>query len=748
MDRTLRNLLIEGIKAHKSGKLDLAQELYREVLSAAPKDPDTNHNLGVLLASRSMLEEALPYLRCALEARPNIKQFWMSFIEYSYFAGEIEQAKQTLINGKRRGLSGDDVDELESMIFKPHSPFITPDQSAKDVFSRLLSSFNQKQFNTVIEQGHNYLKRFPLDHNVINLLGAAFASLSQYETAFNKFQKSIILRPDFADSYSNLGSIFSGNEKQENAFRFFSRATIIWPKNPQAILDLGKCQRGLGDKLSAIYFFKKAIELKPDFAVAFNMLGVGLSEVFDKLEAQKAFVRSIILAPQKGEVYNNYANLHSEMNNHTISLKLFKKSTLIVRNYAPAYNNAGNSLSKLKDYEKAIFQFESALNINPVFPEARQNLGSTLNTLFRYEEAGNELKKAILIKPGFDIAINNLGISFEKVGEIFGALNCFQRALTYNFSNTHAIDNGSILLAQLPESQKGTFSILLEHIEKGYGRTSLRFLCSRLLTSFLSGDFDLSLKIHRQLSDHLTPTNLAKLDAYNQRFCLAYTTMIGHLISNGKSTTLHSSKRNIFHIGESHCLSYAHQRLKRNNETFRIVPMWIAGAKAFHLGSDKSTGYKTLFNLHAAHLPFNSTVFLSFGEIDCRAEEGILDHVSRHGGDVKSVARDTAHKYISYVSSILRKRDCEVFVFDVPAPIEQEGPRPHEHLSKRLEVILEFNKGLKEASNKYKCGLIETYKHTASKSGISNKLHHIDKYHLGPTFVRLIEAQLTRPLNG
>jgi thioredoxin-like negative regulator of GroEL len=48
MELTVDQALQQGIAAHKEGKLQDAERLYRAILQAQPKHPDANHNLGVL----------------------------------------------------------------------------------------------------------------------------------------------------------------------------------------------------------------------------------------------------------------------------------------------------------------------------------------------------------------------------------------------------------------------------------------------------------------------------------------------------------------------------------------------------------------------------------------------------------------------------------------------------------------------------------------------------------------------------
>ena len=67
--------------AHKEGKLQEAERLYRAILQSRPLHPDANHNLGVMAVSVNKASEALPLFKTALEANPKVEQFWQSYIE-------------------------------------------------------------------------------------------------------------------------------------------------------------------------------------------------------------------------------------------------------------------------------------------------------------------------------------------------------------------------------------------------------------------------------------------------------------------------------------------------------------------------------------------------------------------------------------------------------------------------------------------------------------------------------------------
>ena len=51
MELTIEQALQKGVAAHKEGKLEEAERLYRTILQAQPAHPDANHNLGLIAVS-------------------------------------------------------------------------------------------------------------------------------------------------------------------------------------------------------------------------------------------------------------------------------------------------------------------------------------------------------------------------------------------------------------------------------------------------------------------------------------------------------------------------------------------------------------------------------------------------------------------------------------------------------------------------------------------------------------------------
>ena len=114
MELTIETTLQQGIAAHNAGNLQEAERAYRAILQSQPKHPDANHNLGVIAISANQIEDALPLFKTALDANPNIEQFWISYIDALVQNKQLEDAKRAIKKGEKRGINAKKLQALLS----------------------------------------------------------------------------------------------------------------------------------------------------------------------------------------------------------------------------------------------------------------------------------------------------------------------------------------------------------------------------------------------------------------------------------------------------------------------------------------------------------------------------------------------------------------------------------------------------------------------------------------------------------
>ena len=116
MELTVDQALQKGIEAHKAGQAQEADKFYTAILQSQPKHPDANHNMGALAVGIGNTQQALPFFKIAVEANPNIVQYWLSYIDALIEQGKISNARAVFNQAKDKGIKGEDFDQLEQRI--------------------------------------------------------------------------------------------------------------------------------------------------------------------------------------------------------------------------------------------------------------------------------------------------------------------------------------------------------------------------------------------------------------------------------------------------------------------------------------------------------------------------------------------------------------------------------------------------------------------------------------------------------
>ena len=253
MELTIDQALQRGIAAHKEGKLQDAENLYRSILNAQPTHPDANHNLGILAVGVGKVEAALPHLKTALEGNPKIEQFWVSYIDALIRLGQIDTARQVLNRGEGSGLTGAKSAELKSRLVG------IPVASAggKAEVDGLIALYNQGKLEEGLVLGNALAARFPDNAMIPNILGVIYSGLRRYDEAVTSYNRTIELKPSYADAHNNLGNILKELDKYEEAIASYNKAIELKPDYAEAYYNLGSIFAEVGKYEEALDYLDK-----------------------------------------------------------------------------------------------------------------------------------------------------------------------------------------------------------------------------------------------------------------------------------------------------------------------------------------------------------------------------------------------------------------------------------------------------------------------------------------------------------
>ena len=206
-------IIKKAITAHNEGKLEEAENLYKEILKNLPQNSSVNYNMGILMNQLGKLDEAVVSYRKVIETKPDYAEAYQNLAIVLYKMGKIKEAEINL----RKAVK------------------LKPDY---------------------VEANHN--------------LGSILEVLGNLKEAENSYKKAIELKPDYAEAYSNLAIVLDKMGKIKESEINLRKVVKLKPNNGNAHYKLGNTLRKLGKLNEAEISYKKAVEFKPDFNEAHN----------------------------------------------------------------------------------------------------------------------------------------------------------------------------------------------------------------------------------------------------------------------------------------------------------------------------------------------------------------------------------------------------------------------------------------------------------------------------------------------
>ena len=199
------DLLKQAISSYKVGDIEEARRLLASILTISPTHPDANHNMGLLYIGSGEIKAALPFFKVALEAKPDVAQFWYSYVDALIKDKDFSSACTVLNQARVKGANGRAFDELELTLSKfKKQPKVKGDPSPSQL-QPLLTLYNEGKLQAALLEADNLVEIFSNSAFLYNLIGVLNAGLSNHEISINNYKKALKLKPDFVDAYNFLG---------------------------------------------------------------------------------------------------------------------------------------------------------------------------------------------------------------------------------------------------------------------------------------------------------------------------------------------------------------------------------------------------------------------------------------------------------------------------------------------------------------------------------------------------------------
>ncbi|MDW3224313.1 MAG: tetratricopeptide repeat protein [Paracoccaceae bacterium] len=526
--------------------------------------------------------------------------------------------------------------------------------------------------------------------------GAFSEAIPFLERAARQSRSDATVLNDLANTYLAVGNIKSALKTYETAIKRF-------PNDPYAYFNAAVTLRQQGKLQSASEMLKTTLMVQPRFVEALSESGSVAADMgqldFGLAQCRKA----LEINPEHSAALTNFAYLSILADDPETAISACKTVIAKDAQNADAINTLGMAYSAQKSFERSIACFRETLRLAPDHPFAANNLGNDLLEKGEVDEALRLYQQATVLRPTYDTAwVNRHNLELQ----IDGAVS--------------AIPTGAVLMERLSLTPK--------------------FQIQQAIAHFLKADDQAVKQALAQFDKADLLGELKAMPAQDAVFCKAYAQYLAKL-TNLYRPEVSGAEDPLYHVGESHCLSFAGHKLQIDGAQHIVQPRICFGLKAFHLGAAKTAKYRALVARHLANIPSGARVLLSVGEIDCRWNDGIIKAAEKRKSDLSALTRKTAQDSIAWIAQQNARWHHDLHMINIPAPTFFEELTKEQNQEAALVVRL-FNTVLAELASGHGINVIDVYSHTNNGDGFSNSIYHCDYRHLDSRILPEIERQL------
>jgi tetratricopeptide (TPR) repeat protein len=310
-----RAMVEQGKRAHQSGQLHQAEQLYRTALGLDPDYPEATHYLGLLYYRLGRLEQALPLLIEACRLDPANALYWFNAGVVSQRAGQTEDA----VRCYRQALD------------------LSPRHV--DAAVNLGNVFKEQGRLDDAEQAYDQALRTAPDHvETLNNLGVLYKERGELERAAASYRRAIALKPDYAEALNNLGLVYMDQGRLGEAIDCYEKALRAQPGYLTATYNLGMAAMWAGDADRALTCFTRTAQAKHDHGRPLKDTAVYRSRVKHDADQLEYLLNKGLIGPEFESYKNELTRLGLSLDRRGEPGNRLAVSPSEMQSIAPSFN--------------------------------------------------------------------------------------------------------------------------------------------------------------------------------------------------------------------------------------------------------------------------------------------------------------------------------------------------------------------------------------------------------------------------
>ncbi len=250
MPQTPDQLIHTALDHHRAGRLEQAEQIYRQILTINPNHADALHLLGVVAFQTDHHRDAIALIEQAIRINPRAPDYQSNLADVYVALGQLDAAVTHYRNA------------------------IAANPRSLHAYNNLgMTLVNLNRLDDAIAVYRTALNVDPNDTHTHNNLGIALFAQGHTDDALRSFEQALKLDPRNHEPHTNIGWALQIVHQHEAAIAAFQKAIAIEPRHSIAHLNLGMSYLAQGRVDEAFASLRTASELRPtDRGPRSNML--------------------------------------------------------------------------------------------------------------------------------------------------------------------------------------------------------------------------------------------------------------------------------------------------------------------------------------------------------------------------------------------------------------------------------------------------------------------------------------------
>ncbi|XP_027889609.1 protein O-mannosyl-transferase TMTC2 [Xiphophorus couchianus] len=318
------------------GKMDEAEQAYRNALYYRSNMADMLYNLGLLLQESNKFSQALHYYKLAIGSRPTLASAYLNTGIILMNQGRLDEAKRTFLTC---------ADIPDENLKDPHAHKSSVTSCLYNLGKLLHEQGQQEEAISMFKEAIQKMPRQFAPQSLYNMLGEAYMRLNKLPEAEHWYRESLRAKPDHIPAHLTYGKLLAITGQKTEAERYFLKAIQLDPTKGNCYMHYGQFLLEESRLLEAAEMAKTAARLDGGefdvvFSAAHMLRQAKLNEAAEKYYGQAASLRPNYPAAlmNLGAILHLNGKLQEAEANYLRALQLKPDDTITQSNLRKLWN--------------------------------------------------------------------------------------------------------------------------------------------------------------------------------------------------------------------------------------------------------------------------------------------------------------------------------------------------------------------------------------------------------------------------